>query len=216
MIELKLKYRNKHEIVVVQLDVPQHDRRHDTPHVYVTSTSLAPENFLKSRIEEVRDSWLPGRPAQLRQDLVPGYKSSRSKRAIERRLKETRMRLTGLGYVVFPSWRVYVLDVDPDGPTRIIDRGLRNHVVYVGRTSKDLHTRLLEHRGEKLGKNNTYLGAPRTKGRNPRLNHEFTPTTQVFCQEDALELERTYSQWLDAEGYRVLGDGMTDPSKVQS
>jgi hypothetical protein len=178
--------------------------------------SLPSDKFLHSRFDQGDDSWLPGKPVRLLQQLVHGYKPSRSNTAIERRLKETRERLNDLGYVVYPSWRVYVLDVDPDSPTRIVDRGSKNHVVYVGQTSKDIHTRLLEHRGERLGKNNRYLGAPRTKSRSPRLNYELTPDTQVYCKQDALELERKYSQQLDIAGYRVLGDGMSGPSKQQS
>jgi hypothetical protein len=214
--DLPSKYRAKHSIVVIELDVPQGRSEQERTHVYVTSTSLPSDKFLHSRFDQGDDSWLPGKPVRLLQQLVHGYKPSRSKTAIERRLKETRERLNDLGYVVYPSWRVYVLDVDPDSPTRIVDRGSKNHVVYVGQTSKDIHTRLLEHRGERLGKNNRYLGAPRTKGRSPRLNYELTPDTQVYCKQDALELERKYSQQLDIAGYRVLGDGMSGPSKQQS
>lgn len=214
--DLPSKYRAKHSIVVVELDVSQGRSEQERTHVYVTSTSLPPEEFLHSQFDQGEDSWLPGKPVRLLQQLVHGYKPSRSKTAIERRLKETRERLNDLGYVVHPSWRVYVLDIDPDSPTRIVDRGSRNHVVYVGQTSKDIHTRLLEHRGERLGKNNRYLGAPRTKGRNPRINLELTPDTQVFLKRDALKLETEYSRQLEAAGYRVLGDGLTDPSKKQS
>lgn len=214
--DLPSKYRAKHSIVVVELDVSQGRSEQERTHVYVTSTSLPPEEFLHSQFDQGEDSWLPGKPVRLLQQLVHGYKPSRSKTAIERRLKETRERLNDLGYVVHPSWRVYVLDIDPDSPTRIGDRGSRNHVVYVGQTSKDIHTRLLEHRGERLGKNNRYLGAPRTKGRNPRINLELTPDTQVFLKRDALKLETEYSRQLEAAGYRVLGDGLTDPSKKQA
>lgn len=214
--DLPSKYRAKHSIVVVELDVSQGRSEQERTHVYVTSTSLPPEEFLHSQFDQGEDSWLPGKPVRLLQQLVHGYKPSRSKTAIERRLKETRERLNDLGYVVHPSWRVYVLDIDPDSPTRIGDRGSRNHVVYVGQTSKDIHTRLLEHRGERLGKNNRYLGAPRTKGRNPRINFELTPDTQVFLKRDALKLETEYSRQLEAAGYRVLGDGLTDPSKKQA
>lgn len=213
---LSSKYRAKHSVVVVELDVPQSRSGQERTHVYVTSTSLPPEKFLHTQFEQVEDSWLPGKPVRLLQHLVLGYKPSRSKAAIERRLKETRERLNVLGYVVFPSWRVYVLDVDPDSPTRIVDRGSKNHVIYVGQTSKDIHTRLLEHRGERLGKHGRYLGAPRTKGRSPQVNYELTPDTQVFSKRDALDLETELAQLLEADGYRVLGDGLTDPSKKQS
>jgi hypothetical protein len=149
----------------------------------------------------------------VRPDLVLSYKPSRSKVAIARRKKETMEQLDKLGHLVFPHWRIYVLDVDPDHPEPLLDRGTRNHVVYVGQTSKAIATRLLEHQGLSRGKEGKYTGGQSIEGRNPRLNAALTPSRRVFSHDDALDFEAEYSKQLKADGYRVLGDGITEPAK---
>lgn len=181
--------------------------------LYVTSSSQSPERFIERLIAQQDEVSLPGRPIGLRQELVLGYKPSRSKSAIQRRIKETKQRLDKLGFEVFPYWRIYVLDVDPDKPEPLLDRGKRNHVVYVGQTSKTIEIRLLEHQGLRRGKDGRYLGGPSIEGRSPKLNTDLTPETRVFSLEDALAFETEYSMKLKDLEYRVLGDGLTDPDK---
>jgi len=181
--------------------------------LYVTSSSQSPEKFFERLIAQQDELSLPGRPIGLRQELVLGYKPSRSKSAIQPRLKETKQRLDKPGFEVFPHWRIYVLDVDPDKPEPLLDRGKRNHVVYVGQTSKSIEMRLLEHQGLRRGKDGRYLGGPSIEGRNPKLNTDLTPDDRAFSLDDALELETEYSMKLKDLEYRVLGDGLTDPTK---
>ena len=207
------RLRGKHTIMVVELDIQESPRKSNKPHLYVTSSSQSPEDFFESFLTRQTELNLSGKPVSLRQELGYNYKASRSKDAIERRLKETRERLDKLGYIVFPHWRVYVLDVDPDNPVPLRDRGDKNHVVYVGQTSNDIETRLSQHQGVSRGKDGQYLGAPRTRGRSPQINRVLTPERRVFTKQDALIFETEYSQTLEDEGYRVLGDGLTDPEK---
>lgn len=208
-----LRLRGKHTIMVVELDSQESPGASNKPHLYVTSSSQSPEQLFESFLTRHTELNLSGKPVSLRQELVHDYKPSQNKATIERRLKETKERLDRLGYVVFPHWRVYVLDVDPDFPGPLLDRGERNHVVYVGQTSNDIETRLSQHRGDSRGKDGQYLGAPRTKGRSPQINWALTPEKRVFSKQDALIFETEYSQILEDEGYRVLGDGLTDPKK---
>lgn len=210
MPDKSLKLRGKHSIMVVELD-SQGDS--EKASLYVTSSSQSPEKFFERLIAQQDEQSLPGRPIGLRQELVLGYKPSRSKSAIQRRLKETKQRLDKLGFEVFPYWRIYVLDVDPDKPEPLLDRGKRNHVVYVGQTSKTIEMRLLEHQGLRRGKDGRYLGGPSIEGRSPKLNTDLTPENRVFSLEDALAFETEYSMKLKDLEYRVLGDGLTDPDK---
>lgn len=196
--------------MVVELDA---QRDGEKPCLYVTPSSQAPEKFFESLLLREAELSLPGSPKRLVQELVLSYKPSRSKEAIQRRLKETKERLDKLGYHVFPHWRVYVLDVDPENPEPLLDRGKRNHVVYVGQTSKTIEARLLEHQGVRRGKDGRYLGGPSIEGRRPQLNTDLTPEERVFSKEDALAFETERSKKLKDAGYRVLGDGLTDPSK---
>jgi hypothetical protein len=186
------------------------------PHLYVAVSQLEPSQFLDSLLSPASKMKLPGKPLRLRQDLIPKYKPSRESTVIARRLAETRQALRQRGHAVngdYKVWSVYVLDLDPDNPTPIVDRGKKNHVVYVGQTSKEIETRLNEHRGEAFGKSGKYLGSRRIKGRNPTINKSLTPKKKLFSQRDAEKFEVEYSHKLQKAGYRVLGDGLTDPAK---
>ena len=188
------------------------------PHLYVTVSQLEPTQFLDSLMSPASKLKLPGKPLRLRQDLIPKYKPSRQSTVIARRLAETKQALRQLGHAVngdYKVWSVYVLDLDPDNPIPIVDRGKKNHVVYVGQTSKEIETRLKEHRGEAFGKSGRYLGSRRTKGRNPTINKSLTPKKKCFSQLDAEKFEVEYSHKLQKAGYRILGDGLTDPEKKQ-
>ena len=210
MPDKSLKLRGKHSIMVVELDSQRDSKK---TRLYVTSSSQSPEKFIERLIAQQDELNLPGKPVGLRQELVLGYKPSRSKSPIQRRLKETKQRLDKLGFEVFPYWRIYVLDVDPDKPEPLLDRGKRNHVVYVGQTSKTIEMRLFEHQGLRRGKDGRYLGAPSIEGRSPQLNTDLTPEDRVFSLEDALAFETEYSMKLKDLEFRVLGDGLTDPDK---
>ena len=176
------KLRQRHTIIVLELDSQEGREVSEKSYLYVTSSSQQPEKFFEDLLVQQTNLNLPGKPIRLLQDLVHNYKPSRRKDVVARRLKETKERLDEIGYIVFPHWRVYVLDVDPNSPEPLLDRGEKNHVVYVGQTSKDIETRLLEHQGKRRDKDNRYLGAQKTKGRNPQINqmvHLVTHYTQI-------------------------------------
>ncbi len=213
MIEKPLKLRGKHSIMVVELEADGNHLAVGKNPLWVTSTSQEVDEFFTAFCDKSSQLNLPGVPIHVRPDLVLDYKPSRSRAALARRLKETKERLDKLGHLVFPHWRIYVLDVDPDHPEPLLDRGTRNHVVYVGQTSKAIETRLLEHQGLRRGKENRYIGGQSIEGRSPRLNAALTPSRRVFSFDDALDFEAEYSKQLKAYGYRVLGDGLTDPAK---
>ena len=210
----KSKLRAAHSIVALELESLTPTSRQKRETVYISSTSMEPEEFLAAMQKKFPDSSLPGKPIRTRQELVNNYRPSKSKSAVERRRKETSERLHKLGYEVYPQWRVYVLDIDPDNPKPIPakDRGERNHVVYVGQTSNDITTRLKQHQGQP-GKDGRYLVARDTKGRSLRINWDLTPDERVFSKQDAEKFERDYSLKLEHDGYGVLGDGLTDPAK---
>jgi hypothetical protein len=212
----KKRFRSPRILIAVQLDDNAKTCVPGKPHLYVTVSQLEPTQFLESLQSPSSKVKLPGKPVRLRQDLIPKYKPSRESTVIARRLVETKQALRERGHAVNGDcrvWSVYVLDLDADNPTPIVDRGKKNHVVYVGQTSKDVATRLKEHRGEAFGKSGKYLGSRRTKGRNPRINKSLTPKKKCFTRLEAEKYEAQYSHKLKKAGYRVLGDGLTDPGK---
>jgi hypothetical protein len=202
--------RRRH-VVVIELDHKMKVREPGKPHLYVTSTMRRPQDLLDRLQRGKRPSWMKGELVRLRQDLIFDYRPTTSKKVIDRRLEETKLRVARMGYAVNGDanvWSVYVLDVDPDAGQPLLERGRLNRVIYVGQTSKDVDTRLKEHRGESVGRKGQYLGAPSVKGRRPRLNRELAPKRQVFTKEDAIKLESKHALKLAKKGYRVLGDGV--------
>jgi hypothetical protein len=213
---IKKRFKSPRFVIAVELDKIAETCVSGKPHLYVTISALAPTQFLESLLTPDNRLKLPGKPLKLRQDLIPKYKPSREPTVVKRRLSETKQALRRRGHAVNGDcrvWSVYVLDLDPYNPTPIVDRGKKNHVVYVGQTSKDIGVRLKEHRGEAFGKNGKYLGSRRTKGRNPKINKYLTLSKKFFSQLDAENVEVEYSHKLKKDGYRVLGDGLTDPAK---
>jgi len=215
-VPIEKRFKAQRYLIAVELDDTAKTCVPGKPHIYVAVSKLEPAQFLESLISEGQKLKLPGKPMRLRQDLIPKYKPSRHPTVVERRLHETKHALRRRGHAVngdHKVWSVYVLDLDPDKPTPIVDRGKKNHVVYVGQTSKEIETRLKEHRGEAFGKSGKYLGSRRTRGRNPKINRSLTPSKKFFSQLDAEKYEVEYSHKLEKAGYRVLGDGLTDPTK---
>jgi len=213
---IEKRFKSPRFLIAVELDDTAKTSVPGRPHLYLAVSKLEPAQFLQALMSKRQKLKLPGNPLRLRQDLIPKYKPSREPAVIKRRLHETRHALRRRGHAVngdHKVWSVYVLDLDPDNPTPIVDRGKKNHVVYVGQTSKEIDTRLKEHRGEAFGKGGKYLGSRRTKGRNPKINMSLTPSMKFFSQLDAEKYEVEYSHKLEKAGYRVLGDGLTDPAK---
>lgn len=203
-------------IVVIELTegarrVPDH------PHLYVLRTQRPPEAVLKSVQEGSGPKWITGTAKALRNDLVPKYKPTRKLEVAEERVKRLKTDLARQGFAIngdSKTWRVYVLDIDSDvaPPIPMKNRGKLGKVVYVGQTSLTLSAREARHRGapSKAGR---YIGGRKSKGRILRRNVELTPTKQIFTEDDAKKFESQTAHRLKRLGYRVLGDGLTDPEK---
>jgi hypothetical protein len=176
--------------------------------VYITATSKDPNSLLSELAEGKGPRWISGRVKTIRPDLVLKYQPTSSSDAIKRRLIETRRRLSSLGFAVNGDacvWRLYVLDVNPDTSPVLLERGKLNKVIYVGQTSKDVSTRVLEHQGLALSKKKKFLGAPSIRGRSPRLNSELTPPELYFSEGDAKKAEAKYSKNLKMLAIEYLG-----------
>jgi len=216
-LAFKKKTRSKslnQNIVVIELTegarrVPDH------PHLYVLRTQRTPEAVLKSVQEGSGPKWIIGTAKALRNDLVPKYKPTRKLQVAEERVKRLKIDLARQGFAIngdSKTWRVYVLDIDADIAPLMKNRGKLGKVVYVGQTSLTLSEREARHRGapSKAGR---YIGGRKSKGRILKLNVELTPTKQLFTEDDARKFESQTAHRLKRLGYRVLGDGLTSPTK---
>jgi hypothetical protein len=203
-------------LVVIELSEGKR-RVPDRPHLYVLRTQRTPEAVLKTVQEGNGPKWITGTAKTLRNDLVPKYKPTRKLKVAEERVKRLKTDLARQGFAIngdSKTWRVYVLNIDADvaPPIPMKNRGKLGKVVYVGQTSLTLSAREARHRGapSKAGR---YIGGRKSKGRILGRNVELTPTKHLFTEDDAKKFESLTAKRLKRVGYRVLGDGLTDPAK---
>jgi hypothetical protein len=190
-------------------------RSAEKPHLYVTLTSSEIETAYSRLLDGKGPNWLRGKVEHLRHDLLPNYGVTNKRDVAEKRLERLKTDLSRQGYGVNGDstvWVVYVLDIDPDIEPRILNRGSKQKVIYVGQTSTTRELRTEQHAGRLLSKSGKHIGSPKTKGRNPTLNLKLTPTKEMYTKEDAVAFETLTHKRLEDKGYRVLGDVQKDPN----
>ncbi len=203
---------------LVVIELTEGERRvPDRPHLYVLRTQRTPEAVLKTVQEGNGPEWISGTAMTLRNDLVPKYKPTRKLEVAQERVKRLKVDLARQGFAIngdSKTWRVYVLDIDADvaPPIPMKNRGKLGKVVYVGQTSLTLSAREARHRGAP-SKAGHYIGGRKSKGRVLKLNRELTPTKRLFTEGDAKKFESQTAHKLKRVGYRVLGDGLTSPTR---
>jgi len=184
-------------------------RSADKPHLYVTLTSSNTELAFRRLLEGKGPTWLQGKVEKLRTDLIPNYRETNDRELAEKRLGKLKIDLSKQGFGINGDstvWVVYVLDIDPNVEPKILDLGKKGRAIYVGQTSTTRELRAEQHAGRLLSKSGKYIGSRKTKGRNPVLNLDLSPTKEMYTKEDALAFETETHNRLEQMGYRVFGD----------
>jgi hypothetical protein len=195
-------------LVVVEL-AGQKRRVLDRPHLYVYRTQKTVKESYVQLANGEGPSWISGSVLKLRLDLVPRYKQTFKLKIARERLSRLKIDLARKGFAIncdASTWRVYVLDIDPNVSPAIKNRGKRGKVIYVGQTSTTIERRLAQHQGRILSKAGKFIGSPKVRGRNPTLNTRLSPKKVLFTKDDALAFETKVHQKFEDLGYRVLGD----------
>ena len=195
-------------LVVVEL-AGQKRRVLDRPHLYVYRTQKTVKESYVQLVNGEGPSWISGSVLKLRLDLVPRYKHTFKLKISRERLSRLKIDLARKGFAIncdASTWRVYVLDIDPNVSPAIKNRGKRGKVIYVGQTSTTIERRLAQHQGRILSKAGKFIGSPKVRGRNPTLNTRLSPKKVLFTKDDALAFETKVHQKFEDLGYRVLGD----------
>ena len=195
-------------LVVVEL-AGQKRRVLDRPHLYVYRTQKTVKESYVQLVNGEGPSWISGSVLKLRLDLVPRYKQTFKLKIARERLSRLKIDLARKGFAIncdASTWRVYVLDIDPNVSPAIKNRGKRGKVIYVGQTSTTIERRLAQHQGRILSKAGKFIGSPKVRGRNPTLNTRLSPKKVLFTKDDALAFETKVHQKFEEMGYRVLGD----------
>jgi hypothetical protein len=201
-----------YNLLIVELDELK-GRSADKPHLYVTFTSSETEKAFQRLLAGKGPDFVQGKVKRLRSDLLPKYRDTCDREEAERRLEKLKADLSRKGFGVNGDstvWVVYVLDIDPNVEPKILDLGTNGKVIYVGQTSTTRERRTEQHAGKLLSKSGKHIGSRKTKGRNPVLNLELSPSKEMYTKEDALAFETETHRKLEGIGYKVLGDVQED------
>ena len=198
----------KHNLVVVEV-AGQKRRVLEKPHLYVFRTQRSVKDSFARLKNGEGPSWVSGWDLKLRLDLVPKYEPTSKLKVAKERLERLKIDLARRGFAInrdASTWRVYVLDIDPNVAAAKGNRGKLGKVIYVGQTSATVERRLAQHQGRVLSKSGKFIGSRKVRNRNPLLNTRLSPQKVLFTKADALAFESKTHARFKALGYRVIGD----------
>ena len=198
----------KHNLVVVEV-AGQKRRVREKPHLYVFRTQRSVKDSFARLNNGGGPNWVSGSELKLRLDLVPKYKQTSKLVVANERLDRLKIDLARKGFAInrdVSTWRVYVLDIDPDIAPAKGNRGKLEKVIYVVQTSATVERRLAQHQGRVLSKSGKFIGSRKVRNRNPLLNTRLSPKKVLFTKADALAFESKVHQRLEVLGYQVRGD----------
>jgi len=198
----------KHNLVVVEV-AGQKRRVREKPHLYVFRTQRSVKDSFAWLNNGGGPNWVSGSELKLRLDLVPKYKQTSKLEVAKERLERLKIDLARKGFAInrdIRTWRVYVLDINPEIAPAKSNHGKLEKEIYVGQTSATVERRLAQHQGRVLSKSGKFIGSRKVRNRNPLLNTRLSPKKVLFTKADALAFETSVHQRLEALGYQVLGD----------
>jgi len=198
----------KHNLVVVEV-AGQKRRVQDKPHLYVFRTQRSVRDSFARLKKGEGPIWVSGSDLKLRLDLVPKYQPTSKLEVAKERLERLKIDLARKGFAInrdISTWRVYVLDINPEIAPAKSNHGKLEKEIYVGQTSATVERRLAQHQGRVLSKSGKFIGSRKVRNRNPLLNTRLSPKKVLFTKADALAFETSVHQRLEALGYQVLGD----------
>lgn len=192
----------RYRIAVIELtDVgPRVDS--SLPHLYIGLTVIAPDRFAKGLAHgRYRPKWAHGQVVGLREDLTSKGDFLRSDAM---RIRDGLIqKLRSEGYTVnrnTTAYRTYVINlVDPDRPE------LTGRFVYVGQTSKDVETRLVEHLTDARRASGQRLASSVVTRYGVGLNTELMNSRIYTTQKAAVAAEKRLAERLIKKGYTVKG-----------
>ena len=200
-------------VVIVELDTKLRANGQSKPHLYIGMSKTSPE----ARLKKLKGPGSAG-PDYARGHYLKIYEASpyakpRTSAAVARRRRDEQIeKYIRRGHFVNngEKFHVYVVDLKQD---HLKTQPAKGHV-YVGSTSKDVETRIEEHRlgrksetGKKLNSNDvtSYL-----IGHNKKLS----PAEHFFTRTSAEDAEEKLAEELCQKGYLVQAGQFTPNAKT--
>jgi predicted GIY-YIG superfamily endonuclease len=200
-------------VVIVELDTKLRANGQSKPHLYIGMSKTAPE----ARLKTLQGSRSAG-PDYARGHYVKIYEASpytkpRTSAAVARRRCDEQIeKYIRRGHFVNNGERfhVYVIDLKQDHLEIMPNKG---HV-YVGSTSKDVETRIEEHRVKRKSETDKKLNSNYVTNHMIGHNKKLSPAGHFFTRTSAEDAEEKLAEELCRKGYLVRAGQFTPNAKT--
>lgn len=195
-------------VVIVELDTKLRANGQSKPHLYIGMSKTSPEAWLKT----LKGPGTAG-PDYARGHYVKIYEASpyakpRTSAAVARRRRDEQIeKYIRRGHFVNDGekFHVYVVDLKQD---HLKTQPAKGHV-YVGSTSKDVTTRIEEHRVKRKSETDKKLNSNYVTSHMIGHNKKLSPAGHYFTRTSAEDAEEKLAEELCRKGYLVRAGQFT-------
>ena len=203
----------KYYVVIVELDTKLRGRDKTKPHLYIGMSKTPPE----ARLKTLQGSRLAG-PDYARGHYVKIYEASpyakpRTSADVARRRRDEQIeKYIRRGHFVNngEKFHVYVVDLKQD---HLKTQPAKGHV-YVGSTSKDVNTRIEEHRVKRKSETDKKLNSNYVTSYLIGHNKKLSPAGYFSTRTSAEDAEEKLAEELCRKGYLVRAGQFTPNAKT--
>jgi predicted GIY-YIG superfamily endonuclease len=203
----------KYCVVIVELDTKLRGRDKTKPHLYIGISKTLPE----ARLKKLKEPGSAG-PDYARGHYVKIYEASpyakprTSLEVARRRCDEQIEKYIRRGHFVNngEKFHVYVIDLKQD---HLKTQPAKGHV-YVGSTSKDVDTRIEEHRAKRKSETDKKLNSNYVTLHMIGHNKKLSPTGHFSTRTSVEDAEEKLAEELCRKGYLVRAGQFTPNAKT--
>jgi predicted GIY-YIG superfamily endonuclease len=203
----------KYCVVIIELDTKLRGRDKTKPHLYIGISKTLPE----ARLKTLKGPGSAG-PDYARGHYVKIYEASpyskpRTSAAVARRRRDEQIeKYIRRGHFVNngEKFHVYVIDLKQD---HLKTQPAKGHV-YVGSTSKDVDTRIEEHRAKRKSETDKKLNSNYVTLHMIGHNKKLSPTGHFSTRTSVEDAEEKLAEELCRKGYLVRAGQFTPNAKT--
>ncbi|CAB4532789.1 unannotated protein [freshwater metagenome] len=200
-------------VVIVELDTKLRANGQSKPHLYIGMSKTSPE----ARLKKLKGTGTAG-PDYARGHYVKIYEASpyakpRTSAAVARRRRDEQIeKYIRRGHFVNngEKFHVYVVDLKQE---QLKTQPAKGHV-YVGSTSKDVTTRIEEHRVGPKSETDKKLNSNYVTSHMIGHNKKLSPAGHFFTRTSAEDAEEKLAEELCRKGYLVRAGQFTPNAKT--
>ena len=199
-------------VVIVELDTKLRANGQSKPHLYISMSTTPPEDRLKKLKGSAGPDYARGHYVKIYE--ASPYAKARTSAAVARRRRDEQIeKYIRRGHFVNngEKFHVYVVDLKQDHSEET--QPAKGHV-YVGSTSKDVKTRIEEHRLGRKSETGKKLNSNYVTSHMIGHNKKLSPAGHFFTRTSAEDAEEKLAEELCRKGYLVRAGQFTPNAKT--